>query len=354
MICPTCRRVYTAPELFFCVDDGARLVEARPSIPPPAIRESAVRPTRQIGAVIEGRYVIRGFVGEGGMARVYLAEDTRSGERVALKILRREQAGNRVSRERFLREIDVAATLVHPNIARILDAGERSDRAPFLVLEYLTGEPLGEVLERERVFPEPYALELTREAASALAAAHRAGIVHRDVKPDNLFLTIDGKLKVVDFGFAKLKEGSVTATGMTVGTVPYMAPEQALADPVDGRTDVYGLGVTMFHMLTGTLPFDDESDSRLVAQHLFAPPPLPSSRRPGLDPRLDRVVLTAMRKRPDNRYPTMDVLLEDVERILGQREGALAAPEPKADPDVYEPLNPMSRTAARFLRGLIP
>jgi serine/threonine-protein kinase len=353
MICPTCRRVFTDPEILFCGEDGARLVDPGPSAPPPAIRKSVVRPTREVGAVIEGRYVIRGFLGEGGMARVYLAEDTTTGQQVALKILRREQAGNRVSRERFLREVDVAATLVHPNIARILDAGERSDRAPFLVLEHLTGESMGDVLERERVFSEPYALELTREAASALAAAHKAGVVHRDVKPDNLFLTVDGKLKVVDFGFAKLKEGSVTATGMTVGTVPYMAPEQALADPVDERTDVYGLGVTMFHMLTGTLPFDHENDTKLVAMLLYAPLPLPSARRPGLDPRLDRVVLSAIRKRPDNRYPTMNALLEDVERLLGHRGGELTAPEPKLDPDVYEALSPMSRTAARFLRGLL-
>jgi serine/threonine-protein kinase len=287
------------------------------------------------------------------MARVYLAEDTSTKEQVALKILRREQAGDRIARERFLREIDVAATIVHPNIATILDAGERRDRSPFLVLEYLSGESMGDVLERERVFSEPYALELTREAASAFAAAHQRGVVHRDVKPDNLFLTVDGRLKVVDFGMAKLKETSVTATGMTVGTVPYMAPEQCLADPVDGRTDVYGLGVTLFHMLTGTLPFDEEEDAKLVAAHLFVAPPLPSERRPGLDPRLDRVITAAMRKRPDNRYPSMTALREDVERLLGLRGGDLEAPEPRLLPDVYQPQGPMSRTAARYLRGLV-
>jgi eukaryotic-like serine/threonine-protein kinase len=209
------------------------------------------------------------------------------------------------------------------------------------------------VLERERVFPERYALELTREAASAFAAAHERGVVHRDVKPDNLFLTVDGRLKIVDFGMAKLKETSVTATGMTVGTVPYMAPEQCLADPVDGRTDVYGLGVTLFHMLTGTLPFDEESDAKLVADHLFVAPPLPGERRSGLDPRLDRVIAATMRKRPDNRYPSMTALLEDVERLLGLRGGELAAPEPRLLPDVYQPQGPMSRTAARYLRGLV-
>jgi serine/threonine-protein kinase len=351
MICPSCRRVFTDPLLRFCVEDGTPLVEALQ--PPPAIRETQVRPSREVGAIIEGRYVIRGFVGEGGMARVYLAEDATTSERVALKLLRREQAQSRASRERFLREVEVAATLVHPNVARILDAGERPDHSPFLVLEYLAGESMGDVLERERRFSQPYALELAREAASGLAAAHGAGVVHRDVKPDNLFLTVDGRLKVVDFGFAKLAESSVTATGMTVGTVPYMAPEQALADPVDGRTDVYGLGVTLFHMLTGTLPFDDESDAKIVAAHLFTTPPAPSARCPGLDPRLDRVVLAAMRKRPDNRYASMTAMLADVERLLGQREGEIEAPAPSAEPDVYEPLNPVSRPAFRYLRGLV-
>ncbi len=375
MICPTCHRTFADPDQLFCHDDGARLVlpppvdptlesgrdggcPQTPGVAPPivipAIREAKVHPTREVGAVVEGRYVVRGFLGEGGMARVYLAEDVRSGERVALKILRREHAGNRASRERFLREVDVAATLVHPGIARILDAGERPDRVPFMVLEYLSGESMGDVLERERLFPEPWALALVKEAASALAAAHAAGVVHRDVKPDNLFLTVDGRLKVADFGFAKLKEGSLTATGMTVGTVPYMAPEQALADPVDGRTDVYGLGVTLFHMLTGSLPFDSTSDSRLIASHLYDPPPAPSARLGGLDPRVDGVVQAALRKRPDHRYPSMQALLEDVERLLGQRPGPVAPPpSPAAGTDTYEPQNPLSRAAARYLRGLL-
>jgi serine/threonine protein kinase len=353
MICPICQRAFSDPDIAFCVEDGTRLVDAPPAsaLVIPTIREAPVLPTREIGAVVEGRYVIHGFVGEGGMARVYLAQDLHDGARVALKILRREQVANRASRERFLREIDVAASLVHPGIVRILDAGERADRSPYLVLEFLSGESMGDVLERETRFGERYALELTRAAADALSAAHAAGVVHRDVKPDNLFLTLDGQVKVVDFGFAKLKEGSVTATGMTVGTVPYMAPEQLLADPVDGRTDVYGLGVTLFHMLTGSLPFDDESDSKVVAHHLYTAPPAPSARRAGLDPRVDSVVARALGKRPEDRYPSMGALLEDVERLLGRRGGEVAAPV--APRDGYVPQNPMSRAAARFLRGLV-
>jgi serine/threonine-protein kinase len=313
---------------------------------PPRVRRSRGALLRRGGAIVEGHYVIRGFLDEGGMARVYLAEDTRTSEEVALKILRREHAGNAASRERFLREVDVAASLTHPNIARILDAGERADKRPFLVLECLSGEPMGDVLERERRFEEPYALELTRQAASALAAAHRAGVVHRDVKPDSLFLVVDGGLKVVDFGFAKLQEGSETESGTNVGTVGYMAPEQALADPIDGRTDVYGLGVTLFFLVTGTLPFDGANDAKLVAAHLHTAAPLPSSRRQGLDPRLDHVVLACLRKHGGHRYASMTALLEDLERLLGLRGGAIAAPPLTADADVYEPESPMAKSAA--------
>jgi serine/threonine-protein kinase len=348
VICPACLRSYADPDVLFCGHDGARLVEA------PALKEAIVHPTGELGAIVADRYAIQGFVGAGGMARVYVAEDTTSGQRVAVKILRRDQISNRLARERFLREIEIARAIDHPNVVRIVDAGERADRSPFLVLEFLRGESVGEVLSREPYYlPERFALMLAKQASLGLGAAHAAGVIHRDVKPDNLFIGADGVLKVVDFGMAKLKEGVVTATGMTVGTVPYMAPEQALADNVDARTDVYGLGVTLFHMLAGCLPFDTDRDPLLVAQHLYVAPPAPTSIRPSLDPRVDRVVLTAMRKRPENRYPSMAALAADLERVLGERPGELQAPPLQIEPDLYEPANPMSRTAARFLRSLV-
>ncbi|MFT3776272.1 MAG: serine/threonine-protein kinase [Minicystis sp.] len=346
MICPECHRAYDDPHLRFCVDDGARLVDG------PAVRISDVRPTAELGQLVAGRYAIKGFLGEGGMARVYLAEDAKSGAPVAVKILRREQVGNRLARERFLREVDAAAHIDHPNVVRILDAGERADRAPFLVLEFLAGETVADLLDREPFLREDFALPVGRSAASALAAAHAAGVVHRDVKPENLFLVAGGGLKVVDFGVAKLKEGVVTAAGMALGTVPYMAPEQALADPIDGRTDVYGLGITLFHMLTGRLPFDHEDDARTTAELLYVAAPRPSALRPGIDPRIDAVVLAAVRKRPELRYPSMAALLADLERLLGERDGDIDPPA-SATADVYEPQNPMSRTAARFFRGLV-
>jgi eukaryotic-like serine/threonine-protein kinase len=352
MLCPRCHRGYDDTRRF-CTEDGAALV-VPPENPSPYV---VVKPTRELGAVIDGRWVVCGFLGQGGMARVYLAEDAKTKARVAVKILGREHAGDRVTRERFLREIDVAAEIGHPNIAKVLDAGHREDGSPFLVIELLVGESVGERLRREEILSEAFTLSVVRQVASALSAAHGAGIIHRDVKPDNVFLVDDPsgepRAKVMDFGMAKLREGPVTQTGLTLGTLPYMAPEQALADPLDGRTDVYALGVMMYRMLTGDLPFDTPSDPLLVAQHLYVAPRSPRLLRPELDPRIEALILTAMRKVPGNRYASMSDLLEDVERLLGMRKGEPAGAPMRIEPDVYEPLNPLSKTTARFLRGLV-
>jgi serine/threonine-protein kinase len=352
MLCPRCHRGYDDTQRF-CPEDGTKLVDP-PENPAPYV---VVKPTQELGAIIDGRWVICGFLGQGGMARVYLAEDVKTKERVAVKILGREHAGDRVTRERFLREIDVAAELGHPNIARVLDAGHRKDGSPFLVIELLVGESLGERVRRERMVTQPFALTVARQVASALAAAHAAGIIHRDVKPDNVFLSDDPsgepRVKLMDFGMAKLREGPVTQVGLTLGTLPYMAPEQALADPLDGRTDIYAFGVMLFRMLTGKLPFDTNNDPLLVAQHLYVTPAAPRSLRPDLDPRLEALILTAMRKVPGNRYSSMDEVLEDLERLLGMREGEPVFAPLRIEPDVYAPQNPMSKTTARYLRSLV-
>jgi serine/threonine-protein kinase len=286
--------------------------------------------------------------------------------------MNRDVAKNAVARERFLREVEVAATIGHPNVVQVLDAGERPDGSPFIVLEFLHGESLGDLLRRDGSVEPAFGLPMLCKAAAALDAAHRAGIVHRDVKPDNLFLLGERgapyTLKVVDFGMAKLQEGShLSQTGMTVGTIAYIAPEQALADPIDGRTDVYGLGVVMYRTLTGKLPFEARDDATLLAMHLFLPPPPPTSVRPGLDPRIEAVILTALRKRPENRYPTMAALLADLERISqpdappsagvdqpdGPRGGDVVLAPLSVLPDIYEPVTQTAREAAAFLRQLV-
>jgi eukaryotic-like serine/threonine-protein kinase len=350
MICPWCRRSFTNTSYGFCPDDGTRLYRE-------PIAGQTPKPTRQFGAVLEDRYVIQGFIGAGGTARVYVAEDIRTKRRVAIKILNRNYAADRTTRERFLREIEVAAEIGHPNMVQVLDAGERKDGSPFIVLELLEGELLGDLLRREGFVSEVVALPLIRQAASALDAAHAAGIIHRDVKPDNIFLASDpggGRtLKMMDFGMAKLKMGSLTGAGIVLGTVPYMAPEQALADRVDARTDVYGLGITIFRMLTGHLPFSSTNDALVVAQHAHVEAPRLRAFRAGINPRTEALVATALRKMPGNRYDSMRSMLEDVERILGERPGEPIGAPMKRTPDVYEPLNATSQQAARYLRGLL-
>ena len=349
MFCPRCYRTYddVSPR---CPADGAALLDVSP------LEILRSRPTEQRGAIIGDRYAIQGFVGSGGMARVYLAEDTATQTAVALKILDVERAADAFAVQRFLREVEIAARIRHPNVVQILDAGERADGVPFIVLEFLFGESLGDLLRRDGAVEPAFALPLLRKAAAGLAVAHRAGIIHRDVKPDNLFLMGERgnpyELKVVDFGMAKLLEHEITSAGVTLGTIEYIAPEQAITDTVDARADVYGLGAVMFRMLCGRLPFDAPETALRIAQHLFTPPPPPRSLRPDLDPRLEAVVLKALRKDPVNRYATMDELQEDLERVHGEREGALRAWEPlRAPADVYIPRNQFATRAARALKA---
>jgi serine/threonine-protein kinase len=347
MFCPRCHRLYHEPATEFCPHDGTPIATT------PRIESIRTQPTREAGALIGGRYAIRGLLGKGSMAQVYLAEDTVTGEPVAVKLLDQEMARRRSLRERFFREIDVARKLEHPNIGRILGAGEQEGRIPYLVIEYLFGESLGDMIRRTGSVDPARILPLIRDAASALGAAHRAGIIHRDIKPDNIFLvgTVDAPhdVKVLDFALAKLQAGNLTGVGMAVGTLAYMAPEQAITDKVDARSDIYGLGVVMFRIFAGRLPFTQMERSRLVGSHLFVAPPPPTQFRPDLDPRLEEVILTALRKNPDNRYPSMDVLVEDIERILGQRADALYAGNVYRDPDVYEPKSPFAQSTAQNL-----
>ncbi len=352
MYCPRCHRWFDDASQRFCVNDGAALTDE------PQVKHVRARWTKQVGVILDGRYELRGAIGRGGMARVYLAEDLRTKRAVAVKILNAEHFRDPVARERFLREIEVAAAIGHPNVVEVLDAGERPDGAPYIVLEFLHGESFGELLRRDEHVEAAFAVPMMERAASALEAAHKAGIVHRDVKPDNLFLVGERgapyTLKVVDFGMAKVEDaGKLSTTGMTLGTLAYIAPEQALADPVDVRTDVYGLGVVMYRALTGKLPFEVNDDAMLVAHHLFVPPRRPTEVRPGLDPRLETIILCAMRKRPENRYPSMSALLDDLQRVLGEREGVVTGAPLVTDPDRYEARRPEARAAAQVLDALL-
>jgi eukaryotic-like serine/threonine-protein kinase len=346
MICPRCHRRYASEAPNPCPSDGEPLVSI------PEIELVPTRPTDEIGVAYAKRYVVRGLIGKGAFAKVYLAEDTRTKRAVAIKVLESPDARVPDAKERFFREVKATDGVSHPNIVRMLDAGQRPDGAPYLIMEYLFGETLGERLQREQRLDIVSALWVARAVASALSAAHAAGVIHRDVKPHNVFLVGElgnpFTLKLVDFGFARLQGHSAfTALGITVGTLEYMAPEQAVRDNTGPCTDIYALGVLLYRIITGELPFTG-SDSEVLAQHLILPPTAPSAKLPDLDARLEAMILTSMRKLPRNRYPSMEDFLEDIDCVLEGRSAELAAGT-IWETDVYRPQTAYARTVAATL-----
>jgi serine/threonine protein kinase len=222
------------------------------------------------------------------------------------------------------------------------------------VMEYLFGESLGECLDREGTLGRAVVLPALRQAASALAAAHAEGVVHRDVKPDNLFLVGEPgdpyDLKVLDFGLSKLQSSQHTAAGIVLGTPRYMAPEQALAEGVDARSDVYGLGMVLYRAFVGRCPFEDGDDMQTLGHQLHSPPTPPSLLVEGLDGGIEAVILTAIRKRPENRYPTMTALYEDLMRL--EQGLAPEGARPVAG-DLFEPRTKIGRFVAATLGRMI-
>jgi len=345
MICPRCHRRYEDDALF-CPHDGERLVGALD------IKRIRTKPTELFGTVIGGRYQVRGLVGKGAMAQVLLALDQKTGAPVAVKLLDPRHVADKRLVARFLQEATAAAQVVHRNIVDMLDVGIGDGGAPYLVMEYLHGESLADWLVREKAMGPAMGMAFVRQVAEGLAAVHRAGIVHRDLKPDNVFLLGEKKephaAKIVDFGFAKLDDrGALTQAGVAVGTVEYMSPEQAVSDPVDARSDVYGLGVLMYRLFTGRLPFTGKDPSAILARHLLQEP-APPAIAGALGPGLAAIVQKAMRKRPEHRYASMEALLGDL-ACLDRGEPLAARFAPDA-PDVYVPRTEFSVKASEFLR----
>lgn len=292
--------------------------------------------------VLGDRYKVHGYLTRGATARVYLAEDLVEGVPVAVKMLAPESIKSHELAARMLREAEALRDIDHPNVVKVLDTGETGGGIPYLVLEALPGETLGDYLRRQGTPPFEVSLSLVRQAAQGLCAAHRAGIVHRDVKPDNFVLVGPTNepygLKLIDFGMAKLDSSSGTSGTHTIlGTVEYMAPEQILAEVVDARTDVYAMGVVMFRLFTGHLPFDTNAPADLLRHQLFSSVPPPSWLTEDLDPRIERMILTATRKHPGNRYPDMQALLDDLDSMVGVSEAEVSQRPPPVAPDAYSP-----------------
>jgi len=318
--CPQCHGTYPAGQ--FCPKDGTRLVpdDGRSDATPP--------PDPLIGQVVADRFRVVSQLGVGGMGTVYEAEHCFIKKRVALKLLRPEITSSPDALTRFQREALAASTIGHENIVTIDDFGRLADGQVYLTMEYLDGFPLNQVI-RADVMPVEQILEVMLQTCHGLAAAHAKGIIHRDMKPENIFLVDQGrKVKILDFGIAKVTRGdandtNLTKTGAIFGTPNYMAPEQALGKKVDHRADVYAMGIILYELLAGVVPFRSDSFLAILTQHVTKPPRPPSELANGRNvPReLEQIALKAISKEPDARYQDMGqivgALLEARATLLG-------------------------------------
>jgi serine/threonine protein kinase len=272
-----------------------------------------------------GKYRIIEHIGRGGMADVYKALHTGLNRVVALKVLHRAFVHSQEMRERFRREALAIATLNHPNVVQVFDF-DVSDDVYFMVMEYIEGETLAQQMarlhDRGKRVPLPKTLRTVADVGGALYYAHQQGMLHRDVKPANIMFRGDETAVLTDFGVAKILDvySDITATGAVAGTPAYMAPEQWTDQSLDQRSDIYSLGVVLFELATGRLPFPDESAGRLMYKHISEPPPEPRAINPDIPPVLERVILQALAKAPEDRYPTAQSMVADLTPIIYETE----------------------------------
>jgi serine/threonine-protein kinase len=280
-------------------------------------------PDTLIDQVFDGRYLLVRKLGTGGMANVYLAEDQELDRRVAIKMLDDRHAHDDQFVERFRREAKNAAGLSHPNIVSIYDRGQ-AEGTYYIAMEYLDGRTLKELLVKRGPTPIPVAIDYARQILAALGFAHRNGVVHRDIKPHNVSVASDGRLKVMDFGIARAGVSQMTETGSIIGTAQYLSPEQARGAPVTPASDIYSVGIVLYEMLTGSVPFTGDTPLEIAMKHLSATPEPPSELRPEVPHELDSIVLRALAKNPDDRYAGSEEMDADLARVA---RGQAVAPE---------------------------
>ncbi|HEU5065453.1 MAG TPA: protein kinase [Gaiellaceae bacterium] len=273
-----------------------------------------------VGELIAGRYELEQLVGSGGMSNVFRAHDRLLERTVALKILHEQYTRDDDYVERFRREARAVAKLAHPNIVTVIDRGEQDGRQ-FIVFEYVDGPNLKD-LTRDGPLEVHEAIGLTLQVAHALSFAHERGLVHRDVKPQNVLLNEDGQAKVTDFGIARsLDMQGVTQTGTVLGTSDYIAPEQARGQRVDPKTDIYSLGAVLYELLVGDVPFSGDNFVAVAMRHLNEPVPSVLEHRPDCPPRLDFAIQRAMAKDPDDRFASMDDFVAELEACRTEVDG---------------------------------
>ncbi len=278
---------------------------------------------RYLGKILDNRYEILDIIGKGGMAIVYKAFDHRLGRNVAVKVLKDDYALDEEFRRRFQNESQAVAMLSHPNIVSVYDMG-RSGETEYIVMELVEGINLKQYMTSKGVLTWKEALHFASQICKALSHAHSKGIVHRDIKPHNIMVEKNGSVKVADFGIARLQDSQNTATQETLGSVHYISPEQAKGEPVDSRSDIYSLGIILYEMLTGKLPFTGENAVGVAVMHINGMFQAPRDVNPDIPAGLEQIILKAMATDPNDRYQTADDMLSDLERFRKDRNFRVA------------------------------
>lgn len=306
-VCPECGQRYSA-DARFCPFDGLQL----------AVEEWSPAADKLVGQTIDNRYRVLAAIGEGGMGTVYKVRHATLERLFAMKVLRKDMAREELA-QRFTREAKAAASVHHPGVVEITDFGRLPDKRPYFVMELLEGSSLIAMLHGRKSIEPRLACAIAAKIARAVGAAHAGGIVHRDLKPENIFVREPSlgavEVKVVDFGAAMVIGASrITKTGIVYGTPHYMSPEQAAGQQLDHRADIYALGVLFFEMLIGNVPFEADTYMEVLRKHMMEAPRKPSSLVPSITPEIDKVIMSALAKKVDDRYLTMESFASAIEK----------------------------------------